>query len=161
MSVFLDIFFVAAPLSSLYVLTSFLSGYARYAVFAASVLAYLLIVYFCRDKVGKLISTVLAKFEPLSQKEMFVIIAVFALVAKVIFTIFFNYDGTQSGDIKIYNDIADQIISTGNIHSDAISHLYGLALHFVLFKLMKLPIHIGLFIVFLQASQSISSRSQG
>ncbi len=148
MSVFLDIFFVAAPLSSLYVLTSFLSGYARYAVFAASVLAYLLIVYFCRDKVGKLISTVLAKFEPLSQKEMFVIIAVFALVAKVIFTIFFNYDGTQSGDIKIYNDIADQIISTGNIHSDAISHLYGLALHFVVFKLIKLPIHVGLFIVF-------------
>jgi len=147
MSIIIDIFFVAAPLAALYVLTSFLTGTIRYIAFAAEIIAYLAVIYFAKDYVKKAITIVLDKVSHMDKKKMYIIIFLFALISKVIFTIFFNYDGTQSGDIKIYNDIAEQIIETHSLHTDAISHLYGLALHFVLFKLIRMPIHIGLFIV--------------
>ena len=148
-SVFIDIFFAAVPLASLYVLTSFLSGYLRLIAFALLIIAYILVIFYFKDKIHVLIETLLNRVDRLNQRKMFIIIFLTALIIKIIFTIFFNYDATVEGDVKIYNDIADQIIATGDIHSDAISHLYGVALHLVLFKLLGIPIHVGIFIVFL------------
>ena len=146
MSVFIDIFFHVVPLASLYVFTSFLSGSLKCIVFILLIAVYLTVIYFFKDKIYKLICQLLKKINTLDVKTMLVIIVVSLILIKTVFTILFNYDGTQSGDIKIYNDIAEEILRTGDIHSKAISHLYGLALHFVVFKLIRLPIHIGLFI---------------
>ncbi len=144
MSVFTDLFFLAAPLASLYVFTVFLSGTLRYAAYGILIVVYGLIVYFGRDFVFKVISSLLDQFRKLDVRTMFLTVTVLFIVLDVIITVFFNYDGTGSGDIKIYNDIAEQIYQTGDIHSRAISHLYGLALHFVVFKLLGIPLHLGL-----------------
>ena len=146
MSVFIDIFFVAAPLASLYVLTSFLQGIMRYILFGAIVAIYLLIVFRFKDAIKEYLLKAVRWVDHLDKKKMILIITLTAIAMKAVFTFFFHYDATKSGDIQIYNDIAEQIIATGDIHSEAISHLYGLALHFVVFKLIGMPIHIGLFL---------------
>ncbi|MBQ6334377.1 MAG: hypothetical protein IJI46_04865 [Erysipelotrichaceae bacterium] len=146
MAVFIDGFFVAAPLVSLFLFASFIPGSFKYAAYLLIITAYLLIIHFCKDRIALVIEKIFEKIEKLDEKTMLVIITLTAVAIKVIFTIFFNYDGTQSGDIKIYNDIAETILQTGNLHTRAISHLYGLALHFVVFRLIHLPLHIGLFL---------------
>lgn len=148
MSVFIDIFFIAAPLASLYVFTSFLNGTIRLIAFALLIVIYLLIIYFFKDRIREFLDLFLRKMDTLDQKKMMFILTIVFLIEKVIYTILFNYDATISGDIKIYSDIADQIIATGQIHSDAISHLFGLALHFVAIRKLGMPLHIGLTIVF-------------
>lgn len=148
MSIFIDAFFVAAPLATLYVFTSFLSGTVRIIAFAAIVLLYGTIVYYIRGKVRTLLETFLTEcISKLDRKKMLLIITITAVVTKAFFTIFFKFDSTIDGDVKIYSDLADQIIATGNLHTYAISHLYGVALHFVLFKMAHLPLHIGMFTV--------------
>ena len=144
MSVFIDVFFVAAPLASLYVFTSFLSGTLKYVAYAALIVVYLAVIYFGRGMIGEFLDRLLQKLENVDAKTMFLAFTILFLALKIVFTLFFNYDGTKSGDIKIYNDIAEQILETGDIHSRAISHLYGLALHFVLIRLLGLPLHAGL-----------------
>ena len=146
MSVFIDIFFHVVPLASLYVFTSFLSGTVKYIAFFALIALYLAVIYFFKDKIREVIKSLLKKIETLDVRTMLLVIVISLIVIKTVYTIFFNYDGTQSGDIKIYNDIAEEILKTGDIHSKAISHLYGLALHFVVLKQIGLPIHIGLFL---------------
>ncbi len=140
-------FFVAAPLSSLYVFTSFLSGPIRIAAYIAVILAYGLIIYFFKDRIRLVICKILSVFSRLNDREMLIIITLTAIVMKALFTFLFGFDATDDGDVKIYNDIADQILSTGNIHTYAISHLYGVALHLLVFKLFGLPLHIGMFAV--------------
>ena len=146
MSVFIDVFFVAAPLASLYVLTSFLQGTARLVLFGLILIVYLFVVFRFRETIRKYLLEGLDRISRLDRKKMILIITLTAIAMKAVFTLFFHYDATKSGDIQIYNDIAEEIIATGDIHSQAISHLYGLALHFVVFKLIGMPIHIGLFL---------------
>lgn len=147
MSVFIDIFFVAAPMACLYVLTSFLSGFLRIGVFVMMVLAYIAIIVFFRKPIGKIICAFLDMIDHIDKKKMLIIISVTALIAKVIYTVFFSFDATVGGDIQIYNDLADQILATGDLHTRAISHLYGLALHLVVLKYFRIPVHIGLFLL--------------
>ena len=148
-SVFIDIFFFVAPLASLYVLTNAFQGAIRIVLYIVLISAYLAVIYFFRDKIKTVLFSVQNYLDRFDTKKMCIIILVFALIVKVLFTILFNYDATVEGDVQIYNDIADHIIETGDIHSDAISHLYGVALHFVVFKLLGLPLHVGIFIVFM------------
>ena len=148
MSVFIDVFFFAVPFASLYVFTSTLSGAIRIISFIALIAVYFLVIHFFKDKIKLFIEDLLDKVDKLDEKKMLIIIALCMIVIKVIFTIFFNYDATKGGDVEIYNEIAEHIYQTGDIHSDAISHLYGIALHFVLFKMLGLPLFIGMFIVF-------------
>lgn len=146
MSVILDVFFYIVPLNALYVFTSFLSGFMKYAAFAILIAIYVTVIYFLKDKIREIFCKAISSIGKLDTKTMLLIITITAIVLKVIFSIFYNYDATVSGDIKIYNDIAEGIIESGDYHSREISHLYGVALHFVLFKLIGLPLHIGLFI---------------
>ncbi len=145
---FIELFFVAAVLASLYVLTSFLNGTIRIIVFIVTVVFYLAVIYLLKDKIRKLLEKLIDHIRRLELKQMMIIILLSSLILKVLCTILFNFDATTSGDVEIYDQIADQIVKTGDIHSDAISHLYGVALHFVLFKLLGLPLHVGLYIVF-------------
>ena len=148
MSFFAEGFFIAAPLASLFVFTSFLNGTLRWIAFVVLIVLYLTIIYFFKDKIRGIISIFLQKTDQVGFLKMILVFSLILLTEKIIYTALFNYDATASGDIKIYSDIANQIISTGNLHSDAISHLYGLALHFVVIRLMGLPLHIGLFLAF-------------
>ncbi|MCR4633414.1 MAG: hypothetical protein K5648_04750 [Erysipelotrichaceae bacterium] len=145
MSVFIDVFFHIVPLFSLYVFTSFLQGTFRYVSFALLIVLYLAVIYFFKNGICCTMDFLLKKIGKLDIRTMALIITVTAVFLKIIYTVFFNYDATLSGDIKIYDDIAKEIIATGNIHSQAISHLYGLALHFVVLMLLHIPLHIGLF----------------
>ena len=151
-SIFIEIFFIAAPLASLYVFTSFLSGGIRLAAFAAIIIVYLLVIYFGRKHIKSLINSFLNKVSGLETWKMVLIIIFTALILKIISTLFFGFDATKGGDVEIYNEIADQIIATGDIHSDAISHLYGVALHLVVFKLIGIPLHVAVFLVLLLGS---------
>ena len=148
MSVFIDIFFMAVPLASLYVLTSAFKGTLKFALFVLLIGVYAAVIYFFKDKVREFLSFVLRKIAEMDERRMIVVISAVMVIIKIIATLLFSYDATSGGDIKIYDDIARQIIATGDIHSDAISHLYGLALHFVVFELLSIPLHIGMFIVF-------------
>ena len=148
-SIFVDIFFVAVPLVTLYVFTSPFTGVLRYVGFAVLLIIYGLVIYFFKDKIKIIIETIISKLSNLDEKKMLLIIVLTMIVMKVVFTLFFYYDGSTEGDIQIYNEIADTIIETGQLQSRAISHLYGVALHFVVFRFLHIPIHIGMFVVIL------------
>lgn len=148
-SICIDIFFVGAVLATIYVFTSPFSGATKYLILAFGIIAYSLVFNFCRDYFKKILNKLFAKLVVIDIKTMMIIIFVVMLVLKTIYTLLFKFDATGDGDIEIYIDVADNIISNGIISSDAISHLYGVALHFVLFRLLGIPLHIGLFIFIL------------
>lgn len=143
-----DLLLYAIPFLSLYVLTSFLSGMIRIAAFVLLVIFYFLIIRFFKDKIYQLLSAFYKKCETMDRKTMIIILSLVMIIGKIIATVFFSFDSTGNGDIGIYNEIAERIYTTGNIHSSAISHLFGIALHFVVFKYMHLPLHVGMFIAF-------------
>ncbi|MBQ3294921.1 MAG: hypothetical protein IJH00_00335 [Erysipelotrichaceae bacterium] len=147
-SVITDIFFYTIPLASLYVFTSFLSGTVRMVFFGMLIIVYLLVIRFGKELIKKYLEIILAYFSGISERNMLIIIAVIMIITKVIVTLLFSYDATAGADIKIYNDIADEIVSTGDIRTSAISHLFGIALHFAVFKFLHIPLHIGTFIAF-------------
>ena len=143
-SVFIDTFFVAAPLASLYLFTIAFHGKLKILIFAFLILVYSAIVYCLKERVRAVLEAMFKRISAMNIRTMFFIITMIFVLLKILFTIFFNYDGTQYGDTQIYYDIAKQIFETGDIHSRAISHLYGLALHFVLFMYAGIPLHVGL-----------------
>ena len=147
-SILIDVFFIVAPLASLFVFTSTFQGWIRIVVFVFILLVYIAIIYFFKDYIFNLIKKLFDTISNLDEKKMIVFICLTMIILKIIYSILFGYDATSDGDIQIYNEIADNIISTGQIHSDAISHLFGVALHFVVFKLLHFPLDFGIFIVF-------------
>ena len=144
-----DIFFVFVPVATLYVFTSPFTGTARYVLFFVLVIIYALIIYFFKDKIKFLINNILLKIDQLDIKKMLIIIVFLMIALKVLFTILFNYDATQDGDIHIYDEIADMILSTDDYHSTEISHLFAMGIHLAVFKYLHIPIHIGIFVVLL------------
>ena len=148
-SICIDIFFVGAVLATIYVFTSPFSGWIKYLLFVVGIIGYGVVYYFFRDYIYKYLNILLGKVSKLDKKKMAIIIFVTMLIMKIIYTMFFNFDATDGGDIEIYNNVAEQIINTGIVKSNAISHLYGVALHFVVFKLFNIHLHVGLFIFIL------------
>ena len=145
-SFLIDIFFVLAAISSLFVFTSFITGVLKYCVFVLILLFYFLIIHFCKDRIKAILGKILGFVEQIDQKRMVLIIIAFAFVMKIVYTILFSFDATVGGDISIYNEIADQIVATGELKSSAISHLFGMAAHMALIKLLGIPLHVGMFI---------------
>ncbi len=148
-SILIDAFFVLAAVSSLYVFTSFLSGFLKYCSFAIIILTYLLIIRFFKKRIRNGMMFVSKAIGRLDKKQMVLIIFAFAILMKIVYTALFSFDATQGGDISIYNEIADQIIATGELRSSAISHLFGMAVHIALMKLIGLPLHVGMFMAIL------------
>lgn len=148
-NVLINILFVGAIISTLFVFTSGFTGIIRIILFIVVILAYIGIVYLFKEKVINVINKIENKISKLDTKYMLIIIAVVMILLKAIYTIFFYFDATTDGDIQIYLNIANQIVETGIIRSDAISHLFGTAIHFAVFEYLHIPIHIGMFIVFL------------
>ena len=148
-SILIDTFFILAVLSSLFVLTSFVSSSLRYLLFGSVFLVYILIIHFFKEKIQILIRDLIEKLRSLSMCQMFIIIVSVSLITKIIYSFLFSFDSTQSGDIGIYNEIAEQIIATGELRSSAISHLFGMAAHMALMKAIGMPLHIGMYIAIL------------
>ena len=148
-SILIDTFFILAVLSSLFVLTSFVSSSLRYLLFGSVFLVYILIIHFFKEKIQILIRNLIEKLRSLSMRQMFIIIVSVSLITKIIYSFLFSFDSTQSGDIGIYNEIAEQIIATGELRSSAISHLFGMAAHMALMKAIGMPLHIGMYIAIL------------
>ena len=143
-----ELFLLIIPFFTLYVFTSFLDGTIRIAVFVFLLIAYYLVIHFFKEKIYQILKNIYRKIETMDKKTMIIILSLAMIVGKIFATIFFSFDSTGNGDIGIYNEIAEKIYTTGNMHSSAISHLYGIALHFVVFKYLHLPLHVGMFIAF-------------
>ena len=143
-----DLFFIFIPVVTLYVFTSVFEGYVRYIVLGVLIILYLLTVCFAKDRIRSFLSEVLKRLKSLDERKMMLILVLLMTGLRIIYTLFFDFDATVGGDTGIYSDIADQIIATGTLHSDAISHLFAVALHFVVFKLLHIPIRHGMFLPF-------------
>ncbi len=147
-SLLTKLFSLLIPFLSLYVFTSFLNGVVRIVAFLFLTAVYFLVIHFFKDRIYQVLNAAYHKFEGLDKRKMVIILSLVMIIGKIIATLFFSFDSTGNGDIGIYNEIAEQIYTTGNIHSSAISHLFGIALHFVVFKYLHLPLHVGMFIAF-------------
>ena len=144
----ISIFLILSVFAVLYVFSSVFEGITRYLVFFIVLSAYLLVVCFFKDKVLQIIKKIYISLKKIDSKKLLLILCLMMIVLKIIYTVFFYFDATQDGDIKIYNDIAESIVRTGSISSSEISHLVGMGLHLAVFKYIGIPIHIGLFIAF-------------
>jgi len=148
-NVFIELFFFFTIISTVYVFTYPFDGYLKIVAFASLFVEYVLFAYLFKSKIRKLLKSLLNKISKLSIKQMLLIITLTMLILKIIFTIFFYFDPANGdGDITIYANIADHIVS-GNNDSAEISHLLGIGYHLALFKLLNIPYHIGIFVVFL------------
>ena len=147
-NVFIELFFFFSIISTIYVFTYPFDGYFKIIAFVSLFVGYLLFVYLFKYKIRKLLKSLLNKISKLSIKHMLLIIALTMLILKIIFTVFFYFDPANGdGDITIYANIADHIVS-GNSDSAEISHLLGIGYHLALLKLLNIPYHIGIFVVF-------------
>lgn len=145
----IQVFFYVASILTVYVFVSVFSGIVKYVLFVVLLLIYFGVIYFFKDKIKLCIDKVIDRCKKLDEKKMLLIIVITMIIFKIITSLFFYFDATIATDTQIYNDIADTIIETGNLKSDAISHLFGIAIHFVLFKLIGMPLHVGTFIAIL------------
>lgn len=147
-NIFIEALLFFTIVATLYVFTSAFTGIAKIILFIFLVILYGTVIYFLKDKFKRIFNFLIDKLSNIDVKTMVLILSIVMIVLKVVYTIFCNYDATQDGDIGIYADIADQIVNTGSIQGGTISHLLGMGLHLAVFKFLKLPIHIGMFIVF-------------
>lgn len=136
-----------AIIATLYVFTSTFAGVARTALFIALIIVYFIIIKFFKSKIINISQKLFNYLKKVDTKTMIVILIFSMFALKIVYSLLFSFD-VNDGDVSIYMNIADQIVKTGQLHSDAISHLFGAAIHFALFKYLNLPIHIGMFIVF-------------
>ena len=151
-SVLIDIFFYWASIVTIYVFVSSFSGIIKYVLFALLLVIYGLVIYFFKDKIKIIIDKLLNSVSRLDVKKMIIIISLLMIVSKIVYTILFYFDATSDSDIKIYNFLAQYIVDSGEIFTNTISHLFGTAIHFVIFKLLHIPLHIGMFIFILSAT---------
>ncbi|MBR4461189.1 MAG: hypothetical protein IKS51_01190 [Erysipelotrichaceae bacterium] len=147
-SILTDLLFMFIPVASLFVFTSTFEGVIRYVIFLVLLGVYLLVIYFAKDRIRDLFSNLLHRLEKYDEKKLLLALALFMIVSRIIYTIFFDFDATTSGDTGLYSEIADEIIASGSLRSSAISHLFAVALHFVPFKLLNIPIRHGMFLPF-------------
>ena len=149
-ALFIELFFVGAILSTIYVFTYPFNGTIKIIIFIVLILFFFIVVYLLKEKVRKLLSLIIKKLEKLDYRKLLLIVIISLVLLKIIYTIFFYFDPTlRENDISIYNSIANSIYETKAIDTNSISHLLGIALHLVLFKTLSIPNHIGVFVVFL------------
>ncbi len=133
---------------TLYVFTSAFSGVKRLMLFFVILVLYISFIILFKKQLKIIIIKINNILEKIDSKKMLVIISITMIILKILYTFFWNYDATLEGDIGIYNQIANQIIATGSLRSDSISHLLGIGSHLALFKVFQIPLHIGVFIVY-------------
>ena len=146
-NVLIELILFFAIIATLYVFTSVFSGTTRILLFGTLIVIYGLVIYFFKTKIKTILNKIINCLTKTDTKTMIIILVLTMIILKTIYAILFFFD-VNGGDVSIYMDIADQIVNTGNLHSDAISHLFGAGIHFAIFKYLNLPIHIGMFIVF-------------
>ena len=147
-SILVDIFFIFIPPVTLYVFTSVFEGNVRYILFGLLIIVYLATIHYAKDTIRRFLAGILEHLQKYDEKKMLLILILLMIGLRLLYTILFDFDATVDGDTGIYSEIADQIISSGSLRSNAISHLFAVAIHFVPFKLMHLPIRHGMFIPF-------------
>lgn len=148
-NVLIEIFFVCAIVASLLVFTSAFAGTTRVVSIFAIFVAFGLVVYFLKDIIKRILSSVISYLSNLDEKKMLLIIVLTMIGLKIIYSIFFYFDTTIDGDIALYSQIGDELVNNGTIASDTIAHLLGIGVHLAIFKLLHLPFHIGMFILIL------------
>lgn len=148
-SIFIELFFVFAVISTLYVFTSSFVGIIKYVIFLIIVVSYLLVVKFGKEKIKTILNKIINYLKNVDSYKLLLTIIITLISLRIIYTKFFYFDPSNSNDIGIYNDIANQIVKTGSLDADYISHLLGIGLHLALFKFINVPLHIGIFFVFL------------
>ncbi|MBQ6559495.1 MAG: hypothetical protein IJL85_01560 [Erysipelotrichaceae bacterium] len=143
-----DLFFMFIPAVTLYVFTSTFEGYLRYVIYAVLILFYLAVIHFGKDRIRSVLGSLLDRLKKYDEKTLLLIVAALMIIFRILYTVLFDFDATTGGDTQLYDQIADQIIASGTLRSKAISHLFAVALHFVPFKLLHIPIRHGMFLPF-------------
>ena len=148
-SVLIDIFFYWASIVTLFVFVSSFNGIIKYVLFVVLLLIYGLVIYFFKDKIKIIIDRLLNSVSKLNVRKMLIIITLLMIVLKIIYTMLFYFDATSDTDIEIYNFLAQYMVDSGEIFTNTISHLFGTAIHFALFKILHIPLHVGVFVFIL------------
>ena len=143
-----------AFISTVFVFCSFLSGIVKYIAVFCVTCVISAIVYFFKDKIKNIIESLINKLKRSSRKKLVILLSVIAVLLKVFYSIFFFFDTTTyGGDITVYTNIAESIVTNGiSSVTDFIYYLVGMGIHLSVFKSISLPYHIGMFIVFLTAT---------
>lgn len=147
-------FFIFSLLSNLYVYSSTLTGTIKYVLLVLTVACYVSLAFNFKDKIKNILEKILKELYKLSNKQLLLIIVLTSIILKVIYYIFFFFDSTLGGgDITIYNNIANSIVESGfDSVKDYIYYLVGMGTHLAVFKFLKIPVHIGIYITFLIAT---------
>lgn len=145
------LFFVFSMISNLFVYSSSFTGIMKYGLLAVVFIVFGLIVYFFKDKIKNLINKLLIYLQSKNKKQLLLFIIVLAVLLKILYSIFFYFDSTSfGGDITIYKNIAETIVNNGlGSAKDYIYYLVGVGLHLSVFKVLHIPYHIGVFVLFL------------
>lgn len=147
-------FYVFAFISTVFVFCSFLSGAVKYIAVFCTTAVIGIVAYFFKGKIRSIIEKLINKLKRLNRKQLALILGMTAVLLKTIYSVFFFFDTTTyGGDITVYTNIAESIVTNGiSSVTDYIYYLVGMGIHLSIFKSLSLPYHIGMFIVFLIAT---------
>lgn len=150
-NVFIYLFFIFSFLSNIFVYTSILKGIAKYIVLLLLILVVTVFIYYFKNKIKNIINKLINYLEKVTNKKTIIIIVLTSVLLKIIYYIFFFFDSTLAGgDITIYTNIADSIVENGiNSIINNIYYLAGMGIHLSSFKIIGIPYHLGIYIVFL------------
>lgn len=153
-NIIITVFFFFSLLSTLYVFTYPFEDNLKIYIFIVSLILFCIIVYLSKEKVEKLLNSLFSNLEKMNYKTMLhiIIITMVVLKALISLTCFFDPTVGEDGDIVIYNQLAESLVNTGKVQNNEIAHLIGVSSHLALLKLLNIPYHIGIFILFLIAT---------
>jgi len=148
------LFFLFSLISNLCVYVSVFSGWMKYVILACLCCSFAFVVYLLKDFVAKLLKRIFIYLERFSFRKLLFLIVTSSIVLKLFYLVFFFFDSTKfGGDITIYAGIADDIVEHGfSSVMNQIYYLAGTGLHLSLFKILSLPYHTGVYLVFLLAT---------
>ena len=148
-NILIKIFYILAIIATLFVFTSSFNGIVKIALLIVAFIGFSLSMYFFRGNIKSKIEFSIEKISKVDEKKLLLIIVITLIVLKIIYTLLFYFDSTLGGDIELYNQIGDELLNSGTIAPDMIAHLLGIGVHLAIFKFIKLPLHIGMFILLL------------
>lgn len=151
---FIFLFFPLALVSNLFVYTSFLSGTLKGVALLVIGVSYLLAVHFLKDRIRILLKKIIDFLSKWPKWKLLLVIIAIASILKALAYVFFFFDSTLGGgDITIYNKVADMIVNEGySSVSEVIYYIVGMGSHLAIFKYLHIPIHFGIYLVFMLAT---------
>lgn len=110
----------------------------------------LILLFFCRNKINNFLNKLLSIISQFNSSKLLFVLVFIMIIIRIFFSVFISLDFYYGEDIsKFVVDYVDNYINGGLISNTIGDNYLVLFIHLLIIRLINLPDHIGLFLIFL------------